>query len=215
MSACVSCVFWCKITPVPIPGVYLVTPECGRGGMSGPDGRGITSLSVSEGEGDGPWPLNSTGRHGLVLKSTCDMEPSDMRNEISDTITIRPTPFLPGLSSNRHATLGYFKIDRIITKIVTVDIIHFLKSPRDILGLRQGPQRGVDILTWPLGRVGHVCHTVKGICGNKFSFRYNYYRKCVKFPPNPFSYASIGLYVRVRCIYLSQCLRGWRLAVVL
>ena len=32
----------------------------------------------------GPWPLNSTGRHGLFLKSTCDMEPIDTGKNISD-----------------------------------------------------------------------------------------------------------------------------------
>ena len=33
----------------------------------------------------GPRPLNSTRRHGHLLKSTCDMEPSDIRNKIRDT----------------------------------------------------------------------------------------------------------------------------------
>ena len=34
---------------------------------------------------DGPRPLNLTWRHGHFLKSTCNMEPSDMRNKIRDT----------------------------------------------------------------------------------------------------------------------------------
>ena len=47
-----------------------------------------------------------------------------MRNEINDTTWALP--------SNRHATLGYFKIDRITTKIMTGNIIIFLKSTCDI-----------------------------------------------------------------------------------
>ena len=44
---------------------------------------------VAHGEGglyNGLRPLNSTRRHGHFLNSTCDMEPSDTRKNIRDTI---------------------------------------------------------------------------------------------------------------------------------
>ena len=34
----------------------------------------------------GPWPLNSTGRHCLLWKSTCDMKPIDVGKNIGDMI---------------------------------------------------------------------------------------------------------------------------------
>ena len=39
---------------------------------------------VSKRSYHGPLPLYSTGRHGHFLKSTCDMELSDMRKNIRD-----------------------------------------------------------------------------------------------------------------------------------
>ena len=40
--------------------------------------------ALTDRQTEGPLPLNSTGRHGLFLKSTCDMKPIDMRKNISD-----------------------------------------------------------------------------------------------------------------------------------
>ena len=54
-------------------------------------------------ENDGQRPLTSTWRHEHFLKSTCDMEPSDMRIKVTDTTW--------GISSNRHAILAGLRGD--------------------------------------------------------------------------------------------------------
>ena len=58
----------------------------------------------------GPLMLESTGRHELFLKSTCDMVLIDMNF------------FLPCAFPIRQTTFGYFKTDMEITKITTGDI---------------------------------------------------------------------------------------------
>ena len=62
----------------------------------------------------GPRPLNSTGRHGLFFKLSCDMKPIDMGKIISDMTW--------AISYTRHATLGYFKIEMDNAHIATGDI---------------------------------------------------------------------------------------------
>ena len=51
----------------------------------------------------GPRPLHSTRRHGHFLKSTCDIEPSDMRKNVRDTTW--------GISSIRPATWEHLRGD--------------------------------------------------------------------------------------------------------
>ena len=66
---------------------------------------------------DGPGPLNSTGRHGLFLNSTCDIRLSDMRHDGKKDSDMRHGYFLNSTcdmvenKGQRHATLAFLKID--------------------------------------------------------------------------------------------------------
>ena len=93
------------------PSQYLRT-----GGTHTLTGR---SLSVLEARvlNNGPRPLNSTGRHGLFLNSTCDIRLSDMRHGGKKDSDMRHGYFLNSTcdmvenKGQRHATLAFLKID--------------------------------------------------------------------------------------------------------
>ena len=61
----------------------------------------------------GSGTLNTTGRHGHLLKSTCDMSPIDMRKVYSHEM---------GDLSKSTFTLGDFKINMKIAKLMTGDM---------------------------------------------------------------------------------------------
>ena len=47
----------------------------------------IRTNALPIGQGDGPIPLKSTGRHGHFLNSTCDTRLSDMRQGLKIIVT--------------------------------------------------------------------------------------------------------------------------------
>ena len=61
--------------------------------------------------------LNSTGRHGYFLNSTCDMKPIDMRQGFKEYSDMRQAYFLNSTCDmainkrQRYATLPFLKID--------------------------------------------------------------------------------------------------------
>ena len=65
----------------------------------------------------GTRPLNSTGRHGISLNSTCDIRLSDMRHGGRMESDMRHGYFLNSTcdmvenKGQRHATLAFLKID--------------------------------------------------------------------------------------------------------
>ena len=80
--------------------------------------HGTNSEWTEAGHGDGPWPLNSTGRHGQFLKWTCDMEPIGMPHGFQIYSAMWQGYFLNSTRNmginkwQRHGHWLFLKIDR-------------------------------------------------------------------------------------------------------